>query len=270
MKVINLFDSSGIKAHPLGGPKKYKNINYVDAASRFKGITVFTDFYIFNKIVDTVQTDIKIAWILEPKVIYPSVYHVYKIENKFNYIFTFDEELLNRGNKYKFVPVGGCWIPEHSIKIHDKSKNFSFIFSHKKGTIGHVFRYDIFSIYKNLFDCFGSGVKPIQTKDIALNEYKYSVCVENSSVKNYFTEKIIDCFLTGTIPIYYGCKNIGDFFNIDGIFCFNCMEDLHNIINSIDENTYYNKLPAIRDNFERAKKYCIIEDWIYENIYSKI
>jgi hypothetical protein len=134
---INLFDSSGIKAHPLGGPKKYKYIEYLERENEYDGITIFTDFFIYNNVVDTVKSKIKIAWLLEPKVIYPIIYDIYKIENKFDYILTFDEDLLNRGNKYKFVPVGGCWIPESNIKTHNKTNNISFIFSGKKQTVGH-------------------------------------------------------------------------------------------------------------------------------------
>jgi hypothetical protein len=41
--------------------------------------------------------------------------------------------------------------------------------------------------------------------------------MENATYSNMFTEKITDCFMTGTIPIYYGISNIGDYFNTDGI-----------------------------------------------------
>lgn len=39
-----------------------------------------------------------------------------------------------------------------------------------------------------------------------------SICIENSAQENYFTEKIIDCLLAWTMPLYWGCPNIGDFF----------------------------------------------------------
>ena len=45
-----------------------------------------------------------------------------------------------------------------------------------------------------------------------LSRYKYSIACENSSIKNYFTEKISDCFLTWTKPLYWGCPNISDYF----------------------------------------------------------
>lgn len=42
--------------------------------------------------------------------------------------------------------------------------------------------------------------------------YDYSLAFENSSHRNYFTEKIIDCFLCWSKPVYWGCTNISDFF----------------------------------------------------------
>ena len=44
-------------------------------------------------------------------------------------------------------------------------------------------------------------------------QYKFSIAFENKSAPGYITEKIWDAFLAGTIPIYWGCPNIGDFFN---------------------------------------------------------
>jgi hypothetical protein len=39
-----------------------------------------------------------------------------------------------------------------------------------------------------------------------------SICIENSAQENYFTEKVIDCLLAWTMPLYWGCPNIGNFF----------------------------------------------------------
>jgi hypothetical protein len=48
----------------------------------------------------------------------------------------------------------------------------------------------------------------------------FSVCIENSSERNYFTEKLIDCFAQKVIPIYWGAPNVSEFFDPDGIiFC---------------------------------------------------
>jgi hypothetical protein len=46
-----------------------------------------------------------------------------------------------------------------------------------------------------------------------LAPYWYSIAVENSKHANYFTEKLSDCFLAYTLPFYYGCPNIKDYFD---------------------------------------------------------
>lgn len=48
-------------------------------------------------------------------------------------------------------------------------------------------------------------------------DYDYSIVIENSSVRNYFTEKLLDCFLEETVPLYWGCPNILNYFPSDAI-----------------------------------------------------
>ena len=56
------------------------------------------------------------------------------------------------------------------------------------------------------------AVTPFQNKEDGIKNYRYSIALENSAQVNYFTEKIIDCLLLWTIPIYWGCPNISRFF----------------------------------------------------------
>ena len=62
------------------------------------------------------------------------------------------------------------------------------------------------------FDLFGRGFQPIENKFNGINPYKYTIAAENYIDKDYFTEKIIDAFLSLSMPIYYGCPNITDYF----------------------------------------------------------
>ncbi len=42
-----------------------------------------------------------------------------------------------------------------------------------------------------------------------LKDYQFSICYENGKdVDGYITEKIIDCFVSGNIPVYWGPNNI--------------------------------------------------------------
>ena len=46
-----------------------------------------------------------------------------------------------------------------------------------------------------------------------LTNYKFSICMENSKTQGYISEKLVDCFEAGTIPIYYGDDTILELLN---------------------------------------------------------
>ncbi|HJS78004.1 MAG TPA: glycosyltransferase family 10 [Burkholderiales bacterium] len=45
-----------------------------------------------------------------------------------------------------------------------------------------------------------------------LRDYRYSLALENCRQRNYFSEKILDCWLAWAMPIYWGCPNLSDYF----------------------------------------------------------
>lgn len=204
---------------------------------------------------------------------------VYRIvmENyeKFTRILTFNKNLLHLPN-VMYRNGGGEVVLNKSVhtqeypnladmsllQIYPKSKLVSFITSNKQFTSGHIFRCQCAaSVSKQIpsVDLFGMGIRPIHGKIEGLKDYRFSVAMENGKVDHYFTEKILDCFLTGTIPIYHGCPNIGNYFNTDGFFIFDTEEDLLNILKSLTSEAYEKRLDIIKENFDRAN------EWWYDN-----
>ena len=59
---------------------------------------------------------------------------------------------------------------------------------------------------------YGTGWSPFNLpcadKIKTLSQYKYALCFENVSQPGYITEKIIDCLVAGTVPIYMGAPDI--------------------------------------------------------------
>ena len=53
----------------------------------------------------------------------------------------------------------------------------------------------------------------VRNKIKFLNNYKFSLAMENTKADGYITEKIIDAFLAGNIPIYYGDYTIEEYIN---------------------------------------------------------
>ena len=101
----------------------------------------------------------------------------------------------------------------------------------------------------------GDTVLPNDDK-LELFKSKFSIIIENSSDKNYFSEKLIDCFLAKTIPLYWGCYNISDFFDKSGIISFHTIEELIDILNNINFEEYYaTHMNSVEKNFELAKPY---------------
>jgi len=115
----------------------------------------------------------------------------------------------------KFV----CTMDYDTLKAIDtppKSKLISVVTSNKAFTKGHQDRIKFVERMKEHYgdslDVFGRGYKSFDDKWEVLAPYKYHIAIENCSNKYYFTEKLSDCYLTETYPIYYGCTNIYDYF----------------------------------------------------------
>lgn len=98
-----------------------------------------------------------------------------------------------------------------------KTKLISVITSNKAFTQGHIDRIrfveKLKERYGDMIDVFGRGYRDFDDKWEILAPYKYHISLENSSQPYYWTEKISDCFLAETFPFYYGCTNLGDYFN---------------------------------------------------------
>jgi hypothetical protein len=222
----------------------------------------FTDESIFG--VNHFKNKKKFAWLIESPELKQNSYDFIEVNyNLFDKIFTFDKHLLDISDKFVFVPIGGCWIDESDRKIHKKNKLVSFIMSSKMWTSGHRLRHEINNTVNNI-DKYGFE-NPITKKIEGLGDYMFSIVVENCKKDFYFTEKIIDCFITGTIPIYWGCPSIGDFFDTNGFFTFDNVDELIEILSSINEKTYYSKIDIVKKNFESSKKYVIADDLIHES-----
>ena len=55
--------------------------------------------------------------------------------------------------------------------------------------------------------------KSVINKKQFLSSYKFSIAMENSEGDGYISEKIVDSFISGTIPIYYGDYMIDEYIN---------------------------------------------------------
>jgi hypothetical protein len=179
-------------------------------------------------------------------------------QQHFSCILTWGQEVLDNCSNALLFPFGmsSLWeIPEFFENIDQNKKELKvfFVCGSKKIIEGHLFRHKVYeqqdkiTIPKNwIYSC------PIEEKNINFKDSMFHIAVENSVNQNYFTEKIIDAFLTRTIPIYRGCPNIEEFFDKRGIITFNNEEELINTVNSLTEKNYWDRKEYIEYNYQMA------------------
>lgn len=274
MLLVNLFDlefdhsynEDGFYTASMG--VKPTKISYVKNHYTWDGITIFTDRLLHK--VKEVTSKVKIAWLVESPGIHPYAIEACKaLENSFDLIITHNQELLERNPKYKRYSVGSLRVKNPCIP--NKTKHCSVIASNKTQLEGHQLRHKIIKTFESfMFDIWGSGYQKFECKEEALHDYRFSIAVMNVSSNNYFTEILTDCFALGTIPIFWGCPNIGEFFNSDGIIQFSTIDDLNLILPRISPSLYKSKYEAIVDNFDRVKNYKSTDDNVAQIIIDEI
>ena len=264
----------------------YFNNSYLNIYSDAAHGTFYTTDLFKNNLLITYPTDIyiddisniknnnnyKIFVLIEPIEIQGHNYEfINNNHNLFDLIITYDENILKFKNSKKCI-YGTSWVDENNI-IKQNNK-ISFIVGSKKMSSGHYLRHKLYYNYhkinknlqifisslcsiENLYNCNYIG-KNLNDKNILFNDFSYHICIENCRQNNYFSEKIMDCFQTMTVPIYWGCPNIGEYFDIKGIIIIdsNDIDIIIEKINSINFDTFYeNNLESIKLNFELSKKY---------------
>jgi len=145
------------------------------------------------------------------------------------------------------------------MKPFEKSKFMSIISSNKRFSKGHEQRYQFAKNLKRHFgdtiDLYGRGICDFESKWDVIAPYTFSIAVENSSSKNYITEKLTECFLSYTFPLYYGCPNVDDYYP-KGSYEWIDISDKEGSVDLIekirhDPNYYQKHLPAVCDARKR-------------------
>jgi len=268
MRKFSIKDSLFSHAYSSSGYNKPSYFEW-DRNNQHGDVIFLTDSHVFE--VDTIPSNIKkYAWLLESPSITPNSYEfVYNNSKLFDKIFTHSKKILDNTKNSYFSPTGGCFLKDDEIKYdYEKTKLISMMISKKRFTDGQNLRHQIANKYGKYIDLMGRMFDHRTFEKIdSCRDYAFSIVVENCKEDYYFTEKIIDCLLTGTVPIYWGCPSIDKFFDKKGMITIESFEELESIIT--DENYlisfYTNKSNHIINNFELALNYKTSEDYIYVN-----
>jgi len=247
-------------------------------------IHVFTENTLQSH-VNVPSSKIKVAWIKEIADVYeysclfqPTPYnpYTYVAENieHFDYIigcidYKYFSNLISK-DRFLFCHHAGTRVKPEDWGLYEKEKMLSIVASNKDWTIGHRLRHWVIDQHKSSMDIYGNGYNTLIDdveggfgKVYALAPYRFHLVILNSLKEGWYTEALIDAFACGCIPIFYGCKEVDEFFNPAGILRFNSLPQLHDIIQNLTPELYDSKIEAVKDNLERAKKYQNHHDYMY-------
>ena len=205
------------------------------------------------------------GWLCESKTIIGNLYswceqNIDYLKSNFVSVFTHDVRLFSLSDIFVLTQCSAKSFLTHG-EIHPKTKLVSMIASNKVMCQEHVYRQQVIRKYSNQCDHFGRGFNEIENKEDGLKDYCFSFALENATYSNMFTEKITDCFMTGTIPIYYGIENIGEYFNPDGIITLT--EDFK--IEDLSFELYNSKIESVKENLRLSMDLLLAEDYICKN-----
>lgn len=199
-----------------------------------------------------------IAMLLEPKsMIKPAYDYVRDHIDLFRYVFTHDAALLKLPNVYELN-----WADVWLVKDSEKTKGISICTSYKDWCDLHRARLELARYYQDhdgadayFGDWNNPNIPNVKAEDY-LEHYKFSIIIENDLDDWWYTEKILNCFGTKTVPIYVGASRIGERFNADGIIQVENWRDIPSIVEHLDiDREYSERIDAINDNFNRIQPY---------------
>lgn len=217
-------------------------------------------FSLFNDYVPTLEelnlNPYNILIINEPNELFGL--HDWAIQNYqyFSCILTWSEKILNQCSNSLLMPFGMSFLHENNryetLSQLPKKLEISYICGSKQLTSGHSLRHQIYDLKDQIKIPSKWYYTTEEPKEICFHNSMFHLSIENVQYDNWFTEKIVDAFLSKTVPIYWGCPNIENFFDKRGIYTFSSKEELLHLINSLTEDDYNSKLEYIKSNYNSA------------------
>ena len=164
-----------------------------------------------------------------------------------------------KANNYKLRRKIAFQMPKGELSVYGGLWNESFMTKtkHRAGVAKFALDSKLFpnllEIYGNFFRNYMNSVGPIIDKHDVVKKSKFSLIIENDN--NYVSEKLIDAFLGGSIPIFFG----GDFerMGIPSKLVFTNFRDAQDISNFIGE---------VSDKDVRAYQEGVVE-WLQSDLF---
>ena len=186
-----------------------------------------------------------------------------EVVRRFPIVFTHQAELIARGMPFAPLHFGTNWLgivdEQATRRVLDehpaKSELVSFIGSLQHPDTGaYRFRREVaeYLVARGDVDCFGRGLRPIEGKREALAPYRFSVAMENAAADDYFSEKLVDCLLMESVPVYFGWPGAARELDARGLLTFSNIEELQAVLAQLSPALYERMRPHLLANKQRV------------------
>ena len=247
------------------------DINTIDMYENLQEVDIFLftviDYKWLNKVIDAGLIHRCVYCSAEPAVVKPeNCKEGYeKMKNIFPFFMTFNDEIVDGkrffkrnipfcfrpdlgnvpfGKKKLLVNISGNKFSNHPDELYTERERIVTYF--EKNYFEHI------SLYGTNWDKkkHPSYLGMIDDKKDAYHTHKFALALENTrDLCGYVTEKMLDCFECGIVPIYWGAKDIENYIPKECFIDysqFKSIEELYQYLISISESKYNQYLDAIK------------------------
>ena len=241
---------------------KYRELHFDDSVHK----VILLNDYVSEKVVRKFPKEKLILTLWEP-VSHSPLSEFWK---GFSRVYTHNDTWMNAENAYRLNhPTLMPMIKE--IPLFSEKKFCTMVFQNPKPN-----RLEIVNFFDTIqdsgFDFYGKcpedvaenscyrgpidGMHSDTSKIDVISQYKFYICFENTCIPGYITEKMMNCFTAGSVPVYLGAPNVTDYIP-EGCFIdyrdFESNEEMYQFLCNITEEEYDIYLQNMREFIDSPK-----------------
>jgi hypothetical protein len=188
---------------------------------------------------------------------------ILKNPQAYTYLLTQYPELLTLPNSVRLIGNGSFVDPTPDLK---KKFGVSIVMTNRNVAPGHPMRHELYrrrkeikiplDIYRGTWNQFIPAEDtlpmppwPNRKEKVMVFDCMFHLCLEGFKNSYYYSEKLVDCLITKTVPIYWGCTIIDEFFNANGIIQIDTIDEIINVCNRLTPEAYERFKPVVDDNY---------------------
>lgn len=228
-----------------------------------KNVEVIIDYLIPEELPKPIpENTVRFVATIQPEQHFNQLIRQY--QDNYDYLLTFIPLLLSLPKARFMIALTNFCKPD---MLFEKKFGVSAVFSTRNCLPGHPLRHELFMrkneitipryFYTGLRSGMKGGIELSATKSAKqqVMETMFHIAIDSYDYDNSFSEKLIDPLITNTVPIYWGARNLPDFFDMNGIIYVRSVDEIIKVCNRLTEDDFHRCEPARIDNYETAFKY---------------